>query len=41
MAIGNYDIIKSFNKDNNLHIKLFLLGCSIIPSYDLKKLLST
>jgi hypothetical protein len=39
MAIGNYDIIASFTKDNNLHIKLFLMGCSIIPSYDLKKIL--
>jgi hypothetical protein len=41
MALGNYDIIKSFTKDNNLHIKLFLLGCSIIPSYDLKKILES
>ena len=41
MAIGNYDIIKSFTKDNNLHIKLFLLGCSIIPSYDLKKIFAS
>jgi hypothetical protein len=39
MAIGNYDIMSSFTKDNNLHIKLFLMGCSIIPSYDLKKIL--
>jgi len=40
MAIGNYDIIKSFYKDNGLHIKLFLMGCTIIPSYDLKKILT-
>jgi len=40
MACYDYDINESFIKDNKLHIKLFLLGCSILPSYNIKKLLS-
>jgi hypothetical protein len=39
MSCGNYDINLSFKKDNELHIKLFQLGCSIIPSYNIKKIL--
>jgi len=39
MACGDYDINKSFNRDNKLHIKLFSLGCSIIPYNNIKKLL--
>jgi hypothetical protein len=40
MSCNNYDINTSFKKDINLHIKLFRLGCSILPSYNIKKLLS-
>jgi hypothetical protein len=36
----NYDIIQSFKKDNNLYLKLLYLGCSIIPTSDLDKLIS-
>jgi len=40
MSCNDYDINKSFKIDNKLHIKLFLLGCSILPSFNTKKLLS-
>jgi hypothetical protein len=40
MSCNNYDINKSFKKDTELHIKLFNLGCSILPYYNLKKLIS-
>jgi hypothetical protein len=39
MACGDYDINKSFKRDQQLHIKLLSLGCSILPYYNLKKLL--
>jgi len=39
MACGDYDINKSFKRDIKLHIKLFRLGCSILPYYNIKKLL--
>jgi hypothetical protein len=39
MACGDYDINKSFKRDHKLHIKLFTLGCSILPYYNIKKLL--
>jgi len=41
MACGDYDINNSFKKDNKLHLKLFSLGCSILPYYNIKKLLFT
>jgi hypothetical protein len=40
MACDDYDINESFKRDNKLHLKLFLLGCSILPSFNVKKLLS-
>jgi len=40
MACNDYDINESFKRDNKLHIKLFLLGCSILPSFNIKKLFS-
>lgn len=40
MACGDYDINKSFKRDKILHVKLFSLGCSILPYYNIKKLLS-
>lgn len=39
MSYNNYDIIESFKKDKDLHIKLFYLGCCIIPANELKNLL--
>jgi hypothetical protein len=35
MACGDYGMLESFFKDKNLHLKLFYLGCSIIPLEDL------
>ena len=35
MACGDYGMLESFFKDKNLHVKLFYLGCSIIPLEDL------
>lgn len=40
MSLNDYDINESFKRDNKLHLKLFLLGCSILPSFNVKKLLS-
>ena len=40
MACSDYDINESFKRDNKLHLKLFLLGCSILPSFNIKKILS-
>ena len=39
MSIGNYSLIESFQKNKDLHIKLFYLGCTIISSDVLKNLL--
>jgi hypothetical protein len=39
MACYDYDINISFKNDYKKHLKLFFLGCSIIPSYNIKKLL--
>jgi hypothetical protein len=35
----DYDISESFDKDNILHLKLFYMGCTIIPIETLKELL--
>ena len=35
MSCGDYGMLESFFKDKNLHLKLFYLGCSIIPLDDL------
>lgn len=35
MSCGDYGMLESFFKDKSLHIKLFYLGCSIIPLEDL------
>ena len=40
MSEGDYDMIKSFQIDKDLHHKLFFLGSNIIHSSDLVKLLS-
>jgi hypothetical protein len=40
MACYDYDINISFKRDKEFHIKLFSLGCSIIPYSNIKKLLS-
>ncbi len=39
MTYYDYCVADSFHRDNELHIKLFYLGCSIIPTSDLEKLL--
>ncbi len=39
MTVGDYNLIDSFSKDNELHNKLFYLGCNIIPCNNLEKLL--
>lgn len=39
MSEGNYSLNDSFIKNNDLHLQLFYLGCSIIPIYDLEKLI--
>ena len=38
MNNNNYNFIKSFDIDKKLHLKLFYLGCSIIPKDDLAKI---
>ena len=38
MSCGNYEFIESFKLDKILFIKLFYLGCSIIPLEDMKHL---
>lgn len=39
MTYYDYCIGDSFHKDNDLHLKLFYLGCTIIPTSELEKLL--
>ena len=36
MSCGDYNMLESFRKDLLLHLKLFYMGCSIIPINDLK-----
>ncbi len=40
MSYHDYCLAESFTRDQDLHLKLFYLGCSIIPESDLDKLLS-
>jgi len=39
MSNGNYSLIESFSKDKEHHLKLFYLGCNIIPNDQIIKLL--
>ena len=36
ISCGEYTMVDSFYRDKDLHIKLFYMGCCIIPLYDLK-----
>ncbi len=40
MTAGDYDIEDSFVRDNDLHNRLFYLGCTIIPCASLDKILN-
>jgi hypothetical protein len=39
MTYYDYCVADSFYRDNELHLKLFYLGCTIIPTSELEKLL--
>jgi hypothetical protein len=39
MENNDYSLIQSFSKDNDLHLKLLYLGCTIISASELEKLL--
>ena len=36
MSCGEYNMLESFYKDKEHHLKLFYMGCSIIPLRDLE-----
>lgn len=40
MCNGDYTLIESFNLDFELHLKLFYLGCTILPESELNKLIN-
>ena len=39
MIRNGFDFIQSYKTNKKLHIKLFYLGCTIIPYDDLKKII--
>lgn len=36
ISCGEYTMVESFYRDKEMHLKLFYMGCSIIPLYDLE-----
>jgi hypothetical protein len=38
MSCGNYDFVKAFKVDKSLFLRLFYLGCSIIPLEELQQI---